>query len=229
MKTEKKLMAGKPVVASITTDILRLVTPFAGRNDPRYYLNGVHVRPAPDGGTYVEATDGHMCLVARDKDGFANAPVIIAWGKEDAAKIGRATELHVTDDGHLYLCNNVEFPLWVSPLPRKIDARYPSIAGIIPNMDRLKEGLLGAFNPDYINRVLMTAAKLRHGVWPSIRFYTHDIGETGATVFVVDGLHFGAVMPLRDDERNRLPALLEAYRALDAAPKQAAQAEGGAP
>jgi hypothetical protein len=52
----------------LNTCILRaLARNIAGRKDIRFYLNGVHVAPHPEGVIYT-ATDGHMCVRFIDRD-----------------------------------------------------------------------------------------------------------------------------------------------------------------
>lgn len=44
---------------AIPARILNAVAPFAGKADPRYYLNGLHLTVTDDGALRIQATDGH--------------------------------------------------------------------------------------------------------------------------------------------------------------------------
>jgi len=47
----------------------------------RYYFNGVHVSPAPDGGAVMTATDGHMLISMHDPEAFIAGDAIISLDK----------------------------------------------------------------------------------------------------------------------------------------------------
>lgn len=50
-------------------------------NDPcRYYINGVYVRPHPEGGALLVATDGHRLVAIRDEAGECSEPTIVGTG-----------------------------------------------------------------------------------------------------------------------------------------------------
>jgi hypothetical protein len=52
-----------------SASLVARVAPFMARHDIRYYLNGVALQKAPQGGLYIVATDGHRLAVAYDKAG----------------------------------------------------------------------------------------------------------------------------------------------------------------
>ncbi|SDG35123.1 hypothetical protein [Pelagibacterium luteolum] len=65
---------------------------FQSTEETRYYLNGVHIEPHPDGGVFLVATDGHRMLVCHDKSGtIAGETAICQLGKDQlkACKQGR--------------------------------------------------------------------------------------------------------------------------------------------
>lgn len=45
--------------------------------ETRYYLNGVHVSPAPEGGAVICATDGSMLIVLHDPDAYISGEAIV--------------------------------------------------------------------------------------------------------------------------------------------------------
>lgn len=47
--------------------------------DVRYYLNGVYVAPHPDKGVIIAATNGHLCAIAHDENGYISRPAIFSF------------------------------------------------------------------------------------------------------------------------------------------------------
>lgn len=47
----------------------------------RYYLNGVHVSPGPDGGAVITATDGSMLISMFDPDAYVSGEAIVQLDK----------------------------------------------------------------------------------------------------------------------------------------------------
>lgn len=62
---------------NLDADLFMRVRRAVGAEEVRYYLTGVYVEPAADGGAIMVATDGRAMLVARDPDGVAPAPAIV--------------------------------------------------------------------------------------------------------------------------------------------------------
>ena len=60
----------KPVRAILDADLFLRAYSAVSTEETRYYLNGVHIEPAPDGGVLMVATDGHRLLCIRDPKGF---------------------------------------------------------------------------------------------------------------------------------------------------------------
>lgn len=60
----------KPVRAILDADLFLRAYSAVSTEETRYYLNGVHIEPAPDGGVLMIATDGHRLLCIRDAKGF---------------------------------------------------------------------------------------------------------------------------------------------------------------
>lgn len=47
---------------------------FVSKEETRYYLNGVLIEPAPQGGVFLVATDGHRLVCFHDPEGMTDAP-----------------------------------------------------------------------------------------------------------------------------------------------------------
>ncbi|MEX1669109.1 hypothetical protein AB4876_09310 [Zhongshania guokunii] len=66
-----------PITAIFKMVYLAALEVFMARNDVRYYLNGICVKPCSEGGVLLTATDGAHLLMIRDKSGFASREFII--------------------------------------------------------------------------------------------------------------------------------------------------------
>lgn len=56
-------------------EYLPMLAAFAAKNDVRYFLNGFHVKPHPEKGVILTATDGHCLINIHDEDGFSDGEV----------------------------------------------------------------------------------------------------------------------------------------------------------
>lgn len=54
----------------VSADLFRRAMMAQSTEETRYYLNGVHIEPCPEGGALLVATDGHRLLVFRDEHGY---------------------------------------------------------------------------------------------------------------------------------------------------------------
>lgn len=119
---------------TINARLLIAAQKFAGKEDVRFYLNGVYVAPAPSGdGAVLVATDGHRMAVLHDPEGICDKPAIIATHKRPAIS-KRADTVTVTfthpdsDDTTVSAAYSDGFIM----LTEMIDATYPDWQAIIP-------------------------------------------------------------------------------------------------
>ncbi|MCT8871585.1 beta clamp domain-containing protein [Shewanella xiamenensis] len=63
-------------------EYLPMLAAFAAKNDVRYFLNGFHVKPHPEKGVILTATDGHCLVTIHDEDGFTDGDYIYPISKE---------------------------------------------------------------------------------------------------------------------------------------------------
>ena len=63
-------------------EYLPMLAAFAAKQDVRYYLNGFHVKPHPQKGVILTATDGHCLVTIHDEDGFSDGEYIYQISKE---------------------------------------------------------------------------------------------------------------------------------------------------
>ena len=63
-------------------EYLPMLAAFAAKNDVRYYLNGFHVKPHPEKGVILTATDGHCLVTIHDEDDFSDGDYIYPISKD---------------------------------------------------------------------------------------------------------------------------------------------------
>lgn len=63
-------------------EYLPMLAAFAAKQDPRYFLKGFHVKPHPEKGVILTATDGHCLVTIHDEDGFSDGEYIYPISKE---------------------------------------------------------------------------------------------------------------------------------------------------
>ncbi|WP_037427186.1 hypothetical protein [Shewanella sp. POL2] len=63
-------------------EYLPMLAAFAAKQDVRYCLNGFHVKPHPEKGVILTATDGHCLVTIHDEDGFSDGEYIYPISKE---------------------------------------------------------------------------------------------------------------------------------------------------
>lgn len=191
------------LVCRINAAAVKMVFPFVAKDDIRFYLNGINVRPLEDGSVMVVATDGHRYIVVRDPNGFAEKEIITAVSKDALKHANNAKHsLDVMSDGRAMISDQVAQPLFIQPGNSIIEANYPRIERVA-SVTGYKEGISGSVYPRYLNDAL-TIGK---GFGDSIRFFTRD--EDSPLLFLISGIGelecFGGIMKRRDNF-DALPA-----------------------
>lgn len=96
---------------AISADVARRALLAVSTDETRYYLQGLHVSPHPEGGAYVVGTDGHVLLIFHDKDATVSGSAIIApdehireelttGGARARVLFARKDRLYVAEVGH---------------------------------------------------------------------------------------------------------------------------------
>lgn len=170
----------------------------AAEKDIRYYLNGVRIRPNPDGGVFVEGCNGHVYIAAKDQCGKATATVLVTRSVLARAPLGMQGHLVVYADGTCRVENVSLEPLWVSP--RKVDTSiagmFPDVLGIYAPAKFTRRGLSNACAMRLLSKLLCASGKNQ-----PIAFYEPEGTENDGAVsfFVCGNGDFGIVMPMRGD------------------------------
>lgn len=185
------------MIARVTAVAIKMVFPFMAKQDIRYYLNGVNIRPLEDGSVMVVATDGHRYVVVRDPHGYAEKEIIVTIDKDALKHATNAKHtLDVMSNGAAQISGEVAQPLFIQPGNSLIaDAKFPRIERIASTVG-YKEGISGAVNPRYLNDALCIGKAFGE----SIRFFTRD--SDSPLTFVLGGIGelecFGGIMKLRE-------------------------------
>ena len=82
---------------------LAALLPFVSEDLTRYYLTGINVRPCPQGGVVLCATDGHTLGAIHDAGGYADGEYVIEFEKDSIFKLALEkafeTRKDVSEDG----------------------------------------------------------------------------------------------------------------------------------
>jgi hypothetical protein len=210
-----------------------MVAPFIAKDDPRFYLKGINVRPHPDGGAIITATNGHILGAVHDKLATCDHEVTL----QIHPSIVAACRLHKGDQrelvmlkGRLAVVHGHE-EICIQPGDPLIDdATFPQYERVIPRAEELVPGLVGHFQVKYM-AMLQDAVKVarKPGKSPCTINFFHKPNQGGsvgiARTPVLD--EFVAVlMPCRDENPDSsVPKWhANALKALEQAPadKQAA-------
>lgn len=84
-------------------EYLPMLAAFMAVKDVRYYLNGFHVKPHPDCGVILSATDGHRLVTIHDKDGQSDGEYILPISKALLAAAKKSS----IDNG--FVLNSIQF------------------------------------------------------------------------------------------------------------------------
>jgi len=168
----------KPI-AHFSAAMLASANTFAGTTDVRYYLNGVNVRPAADGGVIIAATNGHAIFVCRDPDGWCSKEMIIAPCKAliSAARKKSAGLFVVADNGTGMVIDSIqssasesspaeiasrqaEAPAETTALGtlKLIDGKFPDAARVMDGFAETNTPIL--VNENYIAQLKSTFSRL---------------------------------------------------------------------
>lgn len=213
---------------TIDAQYLPMLAAFAGKQDVRYYLNGMLIEKAGCGGAYLVATNGHAMLVVHDETAeVGDKPMIVPLPPLLVAQSKHARR--VTFDGKRATLSGLAvrslldaddgFVLQIAA--REIDGRYPNWRCVFPATEM-------AYGPACIaNDVLRMLLAIRPGGADSRRstrgnpiLHVADNRQRGAGVVVARFSGFphivALLMPMRDC--SLLPGVIPFAPAVEPAP-----------
>jgi hypothetical protein len=156
------------IQASFDPRHLRRLRPFVAEHDIRYYLCGICIEPAPQGGIYLIATNGHAMAIVHDESGtIAGADQIIMKacsalydaGKEASRTSEKCRVLVEGSRVRIAVDSTGEF--FVQAGDSLIEAKFPDWRKVLPAFEKLERGALRG-NPvaaSLLGRVAKAAGK----------------------------------------------------------------------
>lgn len=218
----------------LTAKLLAIIAPFIAKNDIRYYLNAINVRPHKDGGAVIVATNGHALGAIHDRDAVCEHEVTLRFDgrmqqacatglKSDRAVVMLGDRLAVVEDGGAEVYIQAGRP--------DVECQYPRYERVIPKVETLQPGLVGMFGAPLIalaEKAASIAGKvsekhLRGNC--ALQFFNVKDNANSSAVFRTPAApqFVGVLMPMRDD--YNLPAAPEWVAALPAVDDLASMAK----
>lgn len=197
--------------------LVAAVAVFKANQDIRYYLNGVYVEPAPEGGAIIAATNGHAMCVWRDTTATGvDRPIILATdAKLLQACQGSDLKRLVVRDGRLAVVLNKEGPgvdlqeeVYIQPIgyrktvgcaPWEIEGKFPDWVQVIPNAPA--HGVKGLFNAEYL---AMVGRAMKIGNTLASKFFAPQLNQDNQDSAILvswnaDKDFLAVIMPMRED------------------------------
>ncbi|TQK10214.1 hypothetical protein [Herbaspirillum sp. SJZ107] len=194
----------------LTAKLLPIIAPFIAKNDIRYYLNAINVRPHKDGGAVICATNGHALGAIHDRDAVCEHEVILRFDarmqQACAGGLKSAREV-VMIGGRLAVVEGGGSEIYIQAGNPEVEATYPRYERVIPKESELQPGLVGMYGAPIIalcEKAAAAAAKTggaRLRGYSGLQFFTVN-GDPNASAVVRLGaaLDFvGVLMPMRGD------------------------------
>ncbi len=208
-------------------EYLPILASFMAVNDVRYYLNGFHVKPHPEEGVILTATDGHRLVTIHDKKGLCDGEYILPISKPllAAAKKTNINKLplnsvqfidnkvyvllHNEDDEFDFFKDDNESPM--SQVPHVeyfsvIDGRFPNTKRIFAAFKPKPTSSIG-INVDYIGKLKSVVTNRK---FPQLNLMLSDKDGVVCAVSGYDKEIVSLIMPARfDDEELAVPEFVQ--------------------
>ena len=187
---------------SLTANLIPLVAPFMPANDIRFYLNGINVRPHPDGGAVICATNGHVLAVVRDHAAVCEREVIIHLRKSTVAACAQRPlngRLLSLIHGRIAVTEGGE-DILIQPGSPIIEGTFPDYRQIVPKASKLIGGLAGGFNSQYLallNAAVTAAGKNTGAAFHALSFF--HAPDSKSSVARIEGVDefIAVLMPMK--------------------------------
>lgn len=202
---------------------LPMLAAFAAKQDVRYCLNGFHVKPHPEKGVILSATDGHCLVTIHDEDGFSDGEYIYPISK---ALVKAANKKHFPSTQNIFINDGVAMLTSIydiidtfttfealDTLERKriahiefispIDARYPNIGRVFKlrlSEENSKPTSTIGMNVELLGRLKNLKVSIKKGA--VLRIYE---GQALTAVMGLKKEIVAMIMPMTLDESECVP------------------------
>lgn len=200
-----------PAEFMVRADFVKAAYEFAADGDIRYYLNGVHVRPHPEKGVVIEASNGHHAAMFHDVNGTCTGNTIIRLNKAGLTAIKKTGNYHVQlNDGKLsILCNSGE--VYIQPGKPDIEGKFPDLPKLLTGKT-FKTGMHSLVNFNYIEPCKLKAVSSYSAYGCALKFWQQvpaegERDDYGLIIVRNDSVpeFICLVMPMRDDFLEAVP------------------------
>jgi hypothetical protein len=194
----------------LTAKLLTIIVPFMAKNDIRYYLNAINVRPHADGGAIICATNGHVLGAIHDRNAVCEHEVILRFDgrMQQACGAGLSGDRAVVMIGdRLAVVEKSGAEIYIQAGNPEVEANYPRYERVIPKEDTLQPGLIGMYGAQILStceKAASAAAKVgksRTRSYSGMQFFTVN-GDPNASAVCRLGAEkdfVGVLMPMRGD------------------------------
>jgi hypothetical protein len=200
----------------LSANAVRLAYSFAAKSDVRYYLQGVHVEPHPNGGAAITGCDGHRVLQVHDRDATDVETMVIGLDESARAALKKGKYVKTEfEPKKLAILNGDELPIYLQWTDYRVVGNYPDVKTILGERESWIEGISGTFNVNYIADATIAAAKAVSGKkirsYIGVSFYSKKSERPGdfpydKLLFIVEGETpaWGCVMGMRGEGPDAL-------------------------
>lgn len=200
-------------IVRVDARIVAQALQFTAKEDVRYYLKGVCIRPAKNtDGAQVLASDGHVAVALHDETARVDREVILHIPATVRTKLSRGGHVLHSESGFTWITDESHQVLWVSPSPAIEFKGFPDVPAIAGSLAEYDTGLIGTFNPKLLDKVSKSFPK---GKYPQARFWTRRTKDGHGVALALLPAGFALIMPMRDDGEakpldRRIPHALQA-------------------
>jgi len=210
----------------LTAKLLPIIAPFIAKNDIRYYLNAINVRPHKDGGAVICATNGHALGAIHDRHAVCDEEVTLRFDlrMQQACAAGVQNEREVVMLGdRLAVVEKGGAEVYIQAGRPDVECQYPRYERVIPKAETLQPGLVGMFGAPLIalaEKAAIIAGKVgeKSRGYSGMQFFSVKGASDASVVFRVPAApeFVGVLMPMRDDwHLPAAPAWVNSLPAVD--------------
>lgn len=195
-----------------SADLYNIAWPFVSTEETRYYLNGVLVTPAKDGGVLLVASDGRALICIRDAAGEADKDTIVRLAPKRARDLIAGASV-IVDDG----AATVDGLGFFDGDPTVIDGTYPDWRKLLRLFETLDTTTLAQpyLRVDLVERLARAGRALAQRSQCAMRIVAPTMADAALVLWTGVDHAFSLVMPMtaavvEAPERRKAPDIWQA-------------------